>query len=74
MPNVAYRVEGFPGLAFMIKKTIYTQFMQGKMEICCANRLGFTIQFDDKQIIASFSRNNFLILLGHGTVGLLLKN
>lgn len=34
-PNVTYRVEGFPGLGYMISKTTYVREMKGKMKDCC---------------------------------------
>lgn len=38
LPNAAYRVEEFPGLAFMIRKEAYEKHMKGRMDECCLTR------------------------------------
>jgi hypothetical protein len=36
--DIAYRVESFPGLGFLLKKTFYETEMKGKLNDCCSNR------------------------------------
>ncbi|XP_045167316.2 protein O-linked-mannose beta-1,2-N-acetylglucosaminyltransferase 1-like [Mercenaria mercenaria] len=36
--SLVYRVEDFPGLAFMIKMTAYTERMKGGLKSCCNER------------------------------------
>ena len=37
-PNYVYRTNEFPGLGFMLKKSVYDSFMHGKLKSCCADR------------------------------------
>ena len=36
--SYVYRVSEFPGLGFMLKKTIYDHYMKDKLSSCCAER------------------------------------
>ncbi|KAK3604443.1 hypothetical protein CHS0354_031746 [Potamilus streckersoni] len=36
--SLVYRVEDFPGLAFMLKKSVFDKYMKGKMKACCSER------------------------------------
>jgi len=49
-PSAIYRVEGFPGLAFMISKTTYIRQMKGQMKACCSSRAwdGWSLQTPDQ--------------------------
>jgi beta-1,2-N-acetylglucosaminyltransferase len=38
LSDTVYRVEGFPGLGFLLPKRTYTSFMKGEMEQCCNKR------------------------------------
>lgn len=37
--NAVYRVEEFPGLAFMVKKNVYEKYISGKTSKCCNRRV-----------------------------------
>lgn len=36
--SLVYRVEDFPGLAFMIKMSVYKERMKGSLKSCCSER------------------------------------
>lgn len=36
--SLVYRVEDFPGLAFMIKMSVYKERMKGSLKSCCSDR------------------------------------
>ncbi|GAB6029125.1 hypothetical protein CHUAL_004903 [Chamberlinius hualienensis] len=48
--EIVYRVNGFPGLAFMISKTTYIRQMRGQMKQCCGQRpwIGWHLSPDDE--------------------------
>ena len=37
-PSLAYRIEMFPGMASLIKKSFYDKYLKEKMETCCMER------------------------------------
>lgn len=59
-PEAVYRVEGFPGLGFMISKTTYIRQMQRNMKSCCSRRAwdGWALPVSDKveMVIPDVSR------------------
>lgn len=59
-PEAAYRVEGFPGLAFMISKATYIRQMKGSFEECCSRRSwdGWILQAPDvvEMVVPDVSR------------------
>ena len=37
-PSYFYRTNEFPGLGFMLKRSVYEKYMQNKLGYCCGDR------------------------------------
>ena len=57
--DMAYRAEMFPGLGFMMKRTVYEQTMKAKMSECCSNR---SARLSVQQISFEFINEHLFIL------------